>query len=192
MKLSFENLLIELGVTTHFKERLNDRVFNSDLKTNLLYYIDGVRHIDEIGSFKIPDDIISIIKQNIELITDSSVNKNITFAVYIYKFKLNDVWNNTKLYNVNDMNKFRNILKIHKGRLTISDNSTKTYGTSLVGIIKKGTLITTYYENSNTKEYLYNKIKKGKFSNDDLIVLDSPEEIEYYYVSKDRNLNALH
>jgi hypothetical protein len=192
MKLSFETLLNELGVTTHFKERLNDRILSSNLKTNLTYKINDTRRVEEIGTFTIPQNIMSIINNNVEIISNARVKREITFAVFIYKFTLNDIWNNTNLYDLKDVREISRILKFQKGRLTINDDKTNNYGISVVGIIKNRTLVTIVFENTNSKEFLYSGLKNGKYSKDDLIVLDSTEDLEYYYEDKNRNIDALH
>lgn len=192
MKLSFKNLLLELGITDHFKERLDTRVLHPNLKTNLIFFKDGIKQTEDIGHFTIPDNIMTSIKHNINIITNANVIKDITIVVFLYKFKFYEIMNNTKFYDINDIMKIKSILKYQKGRLNISDEHSKSSGISLIGIIKDGVLITTYYDIVNSKDFLHTRILNGKHGKEPFVILDSPEDIEYYQTSKDRNLNALH
>lgn len=188
------NLINELDMSKHSMDRANDRIFNSDLITNIRYYINGTKHNREIGLFNIPAPIHTKIINNINFITNNvdNVMDEITFGVFLYKFTFSDIWNNTEFYDTDEINEIRNLIKYHSGLISIVDSDTNSAGTAFVAIVYNNSIITTYFTHNYSKEKLYSKLINNNNNNKHVIVLDSPEELEFYYENKDRDLSALH
>ena len=191
MKLSLLNILSELDATGHSMERFEDRLFNSSLDTIICYKINGRRVIKPVGKFIMPGPIMSKLINSIKQVTDksNSLVRDVTFGIFLHTFNHKELRRYTRFDDDVDIQELSDLIKYNNGFYFINDTDTKSHGNSFVAVVSDNVLITTYFTEAYTKEKLYDKLIKRS---DKVVILLSPDEMEYYYDTDDRNLNALH
>lgn len=203
IKLShiYNKILKELKVSGHSVDRVNERIISQNLMTAFKYFDENDKPQKEIvGKFTIPPDIMNIITHGVDIVTDPSnnVNQDLMFAAILYNFSRKEIYDNTTFDDDIDLKELEQYVKYYNGKLTIIDQTTKkdeelSDGVTFVSIIKGNVIKTSMFTYGYDKKSVYDKLSRSK-SNQyyKIIVLDPPNEIDYYYDTEDRNLDALH
>lgn len=187
------DIIKELNLNPHFSDRMNERIFTSKLEAFIKYKENGEYVNLKIGTYNLQPNVIAEIQNNIDFVNNPEVkvDPGIVFAIIMHRFNMYEVLKGIDFDEDIEKRDVLYAVRNKEVRLQLGDEKTKTYGVSLVWVVKNDRVITAMFSDTTSKEQLYDKLKSGRNKYDNLVTLNSPEELEYYYSGENDDFTAL-
>lgn len=187
------DIINELDLTLHSNDRMNERIFSTKLTAYFRFKNDASHTNHKIGTYNLQPNVIGEIQKNIDFVNNPELklDPDIVFAIIMHRFSTADTIKGIDFDPNVDRNEVINSIRTKTARLILGDEKTKTFGVSLIWIIKANKVITAMLSDTLTKESLYNKLHYGRHKFDNLVAVGEPEELEYYYSDEDNDFTSI-